>query len=397
MSDLKNILRPLGDQAKYKLSGRQLGQYRRWATIALDANVLLSLYAYSESTREEFLRILEALRDRIWLPRQAACEYARNRARRIQRHIGFSKGIRELLSGIPMDFGKAAEKKHPRVGRKPQYPFLPIEHIQRQLGFVTDRIVKELLTAEKEYEGFLAKDPIQDRLNRITRDRIGGELSSSDLQQVYDDGLKRYDLQRPPGYRDAGKAGVEKYGDLVLWRQLINRAKETGHAIYFITDDTKEDWWQEVGEGSFGPRYELVEEMSELTSQRFLISASADFYEWAGDYLGRRARRAAIEEARRLVVPVRWDVVTEMIRDIQRATEQMLSVPYVPDFLAGLRETIAAAGANGQLKLAAFLEEFNRSVRAAISLPSVLPFLQAYSPGGLQGGVKDGDKDEEED
>jgi len=397
VSVLKSILPPIADPAKHKLSGRQLGQYRRWATIALDANVLLGLYAYSEPTRDEFLRILAALKERIWLPHQAASDYAINRVNRIQRYIGFSKGIRELLSRIPAGFGKDAEKKHPRIGRKPQYPFLPIEYIQQQLGAVTEDIVKELATAEKEYEGFLTSDPIQDRLNLTTRDQIGAPLSNSDLEQVYSDGLKRYDLGRPPGYCDVEKPGVEKYGDLVLWRQLIHRAEETGHAVYFITDDTKEDWWQEVEEGAYGPRRELVEEMSELTSQRFLISTSPDFYEWAGDFLGRRTRRAAIAEARRHAVPVGWDAISEMIRNMQRATDQMLSLPYVPDFGERFRETMATASANAQLQVAAFLEEFNRSVRTAISLPSVLPFFQAYPPDKLQGHVTDADEDGEED
>jgi len=46
---------------------------------ALDANVLLDLYRYSESTRDELLEIFEELGGRIWIPHQAALEFARNR------------------------------------------------------------------------------------------------------------------------------------------------------------------------------------------------------------------------------------------------------------------------------------------------------------------------------
>jgi len=398
MRDLKSIL-PSVEPHRNRLSGRQLGQYRRWATIALDANVLLSLYAYSTRTREDFLRILGALRDRLWLPHQSALEYARNRASRIQRQIGFSKGLRDLLLSIPEDFRKAAEKNHPHVGRKPQYPFLPVEQIAQGLSGVTERISGELLAAEKEYEGFADDDPIEDRLNDITHGRIGDPLGVKDLRQVYDEGLKRYDLQRPPGYRDADKPGTRKYGDLVLWQQLILRAKETGHAIHFITDDTKDDWCQDTGEGVFGPRDELVEEMRGQTAQRFLISTSADFYEWAGGYLGRRARKAAIAEARRLAVPMNWDAVTETILQMQRATRQVLSLPYLDDSMERLRETMTAAGADAQLQLAAFAEEFARSVRAAISLPLFLPLLDAYglSKPETRGNKEEPDEKEEED
>jgi hypothetical protein len=396
MSDLKSILQP-AEPHRHKLSARQVGQYRRWATIAVDASVLLNLYAYVKPIREDFLRILESLEDRLWLPHQAALEYARNRGSRIQRHIEFSRRLRDLLSSIPGDFRKAAEKKHPHVGRKPQYPFLAVEQMEQRVIAVTERISGELIAAEKEYKDFLDDDPVQDRLNEISLGRIGDPLSSGDLQLIYDEGLKRYDLERPPGYGDADKPGERKYGDLVLWQQLILRAKETGHAVYFITDDTKDDWWQEMGDGVFGPRDELVEEMNEQTAQRFLISTSGDFYEWAGDYLGRRARKSAIAEARRLAVPMKWDAVTETIREMQRATMQMLSLPYLDDCLERLRETVAAAGADAQLQLAAFAEEVNRSVRAAISLPSFLPLLDAYRLGKPEARGNEGEPDEEED
>ena len=397
MNTLKEFMPTHDSYSDYELTGRQFGQYRRWATIALDANVLLGLYAYSKPTREEFFRILEALKDRIWLPHQSAREFAKNRTNRIQKQVDFSEKIRELLSSMAGNFTKAAKKKHPRVGRRLQYPFLPIEDIQRRLSIATDQIIEKLQAAEKEYNDFLVDDPVQERLNQLTNDRIGTNLNESNLQQIYNNGLKRYDLLCPPGYCDAGKPGIEKYGDLVLWRQLIKRAEDTGHPIYFVTDDTKEDWWQKVGEAVFGPRKELIDEMSELTSQRFLISTSADFYEWAGEYLGRRTRITAIEEARRSSLPSIWDPVTEMIGDIQRANERMLSASYVPDFLAGLQESIATAGAKSALQMEAFVEEFRRSMKAAISIPSIHPLFGTYSLEELQDVASEGDVDEEVD
>jgi hypothetical protein len=37
----------------------------------LDANILLNLYRYSDSTRAEFIKILNSLRNRLWLPHRA--------------------------------------------------------------------------------------------------------------------------------------------------------------------------------------------------------------------------------------------------------------------------------------------------------------------------------------
>lgn len=397
MNTLKEFMPTHDSYSDYELTGRQFGQYRRWATIALDANVLLGLYAYSKPTREEFFQILEAFKDRIWLPYQTAREFAKNRTSRIQEQVAFSEKTRKLLSNIAGDFTKAAKKKHPRVGRRLQYPFLPIEDIQHHLSTATDQMIEKLEAAEKEYKDFLVDDPVQERLNQLTNGRIGTNLNESDLQQIYNNGLKRYDLLRPPGYRDAEKPGIEKYGDLVLWHQLIKRAEDTGHPIYFVTDDMKDDWWQKDGEAVSGPRKELIDEMSELTSQRFLISTWTDFYKWAAKYLGRRTRITAIEEARRSSLPSRWDPVAEMIRDIQRANERMLSAPYVPDFLAGLRESIATAGANSALQIEAFVEEFWRSMKAANFIPSFYQLFGTYLLEELQDDASEGDVDEEVD
>jgi PIN like domain len=43
--------------------------------IALDANVLLNLYRYSDETREEFLKILKLFEDKLILARWAAQEF----------------------------------------------------------------------------------------------------------------------------------------------------------------------------------------------------------------------------------------------------------------------------------------------------------------------------------
>jgi hypothetical protein len=58
-------------------------------------------------------------------------------------------------------------------------------------------------------------------------------------------------LQIPPGYRDKNpkKEGFKKYGDGVLWFQVIDYAKSQKKTIILITDDQKDDWWRiEKGE-----------------------------------------------------------------------------------------------------------------------------------------------------
>jgi len=309
LSTLKKLFPASYDPSFYNVSPRQLAGYRRWCTFALDANVLLGLYTYSAQTRKDFLQILEDLKDKIWLPHQAAYEYEKNRTSRIEFQTTSSEKIRKLLSTICEEFEQKAYKngKLLRVEQQIRHPFLSIDAIKCRFASVIDEINKKLEAAEENYKASLVNDPVRERLNWITCNRIGDPFSQSELEKIYDDGARRYERLQPPGYKDSGgkhaKEGVEKYGDLILWRQLINRGRETGRSVYFITDDIKKDWWRIEHGHHLGPRQELVEEMTEHAFVRFLISDSADFYTWAGKYVHRKMRDEAIAEARRSVAP----------------------------------------------------------------------------------------------
>ena len=173
MNNLKELTQTPDTASDYELSGYQVGQLRRNSTLALDSSVLLNLYSYSEQTRQDFLQFLEDLKHRIWLPHQAAYEYEKNRLRVIKEQVAFSTKLRDLLSNIAAEFVKKMREIHPRVGREFQSPFLPIEDTRILLATMTDQIDGRFKPAQDEYEGFLIDDPIRERLNQITYERIG--------------------------------------------------------------------------------------------------------------------------------------------------------------------------------------------------------------------------------
>ena len=63
----------------YKLDSSELKKHWEKDTFSFDANVLLNLYRYTPKTRDAFFNLLEKIRDRIWIPYQAAMEYQKNR------------------------------------------------------------------------------------------------------------------------------------------------------------------------------------------------------------------------------------------------------------------------------------------------------------------------------
>ena len=94
-----------------------------------------------------------------------------------------------------------------------------------------------------------------------------------------------------------------EFGDLVLWKEIIEKAKvEQIKNIVFITDDDKEDWWwitESKGSKIIGPRPELIEEIHfEANVELFYMYNSERFLEFAKKYLGAKIKPQSIEDVR---------------------------------------------------------------------------------------------------
>lgn len=86
-----------------------------WDTslFVFDANILLNLYRYSDTTRSEFLRILEKIKNRVWLPHRAAEEYLNNRLSVIdQQEKSYDDTTKSIIS-LKSDLENA--RQHPFV------------------------------------------------------------------------------------------------------------------------------------------------------------------------------------------------------------------------------------------------------------------------------------------
>lgn len=95
-------------------------------------------------------------------------------------------------------------------------------------------------------------------------------------------------------YEDAAKEesfiynGVEiprRFGDLIVWKEILEFAKAHDRDVFFVTDDAKEDWWWREKGQRIGPRPELVQEMHNQSGRLFEISSSASFLRDSNQYL----------------------------------------------------------------------------------------------------------------
>lgn len=198
------------------------------ATIVLDANVLLDLYRYSEETATILLETIDSLKDRIFIPYQVSLEYHRSLNNVISEQI---KKYEDTIKKLE-EFKKLLEEKR-------SHPFLS-EELHKKINNFCEEINKELLSKKQEIENLIRENPTKERLANILAGKIGEPFCGKELEEIYKEGEKRYKNHIPPGYKDNNKNGNDRYGDLVLWKEVLKLSKEKDHII-LVSSDTKED------------------------------------------------------------------------------------------------------------------------------------------------------------
>ena len=259
-----------------------------------DANVLLNLYRYSLETREELLGILKDNADRLWLPHQAALEYHRSRLVVIQKTASAYEDIQNLLKD---SLKKIENDLHSLVG-KGRHPFVNETYfIEKITNFFTE-IQTELDKLSQSHPDLIEDDPIQKAITDLFQDRVGSPYLTEQLTKIYQEGKDRYEKKIPPGYLDSEKDESKKYGDLILWHQIIDYAKVQKRPIILVTDDRKDDWWKKIKGQTIGPQPELIQEIVIETGILFYMYSADPFMEKAHDYLKRDINQKAVDEVR---------------------------------------------------------------------------------------------------
>jgi len=200
------------------------------------------------------------------------------------------------------------------------------------LNSKTDKLnsdVKKLINSYKKSVNYLDKnqpcvrshDPIRDQLNQIFENKIGNIPENQEfLDKIFKEGEERYKTKTPPGYDDDGKSKQEdnvfmfsglkyerRYGDLIIWKQIIEKSSdENVNSVILVTDDAKDDWWYILdsrGKKQIGPRAELREEICKKSNiNLFTMYNTADFLESGKEILNVDVSDESITDAGRKFV-----------------------------------------------------------------------------------------------
>jgi len=305
-----------------------------------DSSAMLSFYDYTKKTVDSvFNEIFPKIVERLWIPKQVEYEFLKNRERTINQPIekysdllsnnnkhlkgincdveDFIKLNRGKFNQISSNFNDFKEKtndpdKHPYLEKT---IFNEFENDLSELNNLITVMNDGLILFQSKFKTFtsIIDQEIDNKKNNIKNisqeDHIfkgfnkyftvGKDYTFDKLMEICIEGEWRYRLQIPPGYADKsdktsrednktsetgnksrGKIGIDLYGDLILWKQIIDYVTIVKKHIIFISNDVKIDWChrdEQDNQRINKPRQELIKELYSITGMELWMYSLRDF------------------------------------------------------------------------------------------------------------------------
>ncbi|ACU37654.1 PIN-like domain-containing protein [Actinosynnema mirum] len=303
----------------YRLpSEEELESALKTALVVVDANVLLNLYRYNSSTRDDLLGVLREIKGRLWVPHQVMHEFWRNRMIVLnsrdtsvdQVFAALDKQNRAAEDAI-RSWAKATAIREGESSRFIESLSEFYSDLKGRIGALTP--VSTANADQRQHE------PVLQEVEELLRGKVGSPPSDEEWRQAVAEGKRRAAAEEPPGYcdKDKGDSSLPEgpAGDYLVWTQLMGETAKRGTDVLFVTGDEKEDWWWRHKSDFYGPRIELSLELFRHCGQRLHMIRPTEL----------------LKRARTLNVEVRSDSVD----DAERVSRERVIAPEIENDEAG--------------------------------------------------------------
>lgn len=227
------------------------------AIFVVDANILLNLYRYSETTKEKVVDDLKKVKDRLWIPYNTAQEFFNNRLLVIQTQNNIYNDIIQQINFNPI-IDEVNKIRHITLSSKK-------EEMIKIINTCKESLI-QIIEEDRSNNNTSRKDDILTIIVDLFDGKVGEKILDKKLEDYKKVIDERYINSIPPGFKDAKKKKEgRKYGDCINWFSIIEYAKDNGKDIIYVTDDNKDDWFSKEYKT---PRMELLQEFYEKTNNK---------------------------------------------------------------------------------------------------------------------------------
>lgn len=292
-----------------------------------DTNTLLNMYRYSRKTVDAYFSVLRELKnkDQLWIPYQVGYEFYENRISVISEFEWSYDAVLCILEKAKKDI-EESYKNH---------PFLDLKEIKKKMDAWLMKVELEIKKAKSIHPKWMEKDDVLDQINSLFENSIWKNYGEEKLLEIANEGKERYVKKIPPWYKDDKKAEDKKYGDLILWYQIMDKAEETKKPIILISGDVKEDWWLEKNWKRIMPLPQLKKEIFEKAKVDFHIYTADRFLEYFDSKFVDRNTISEVRKIRELEekrMSLRRREINERERELNPRIFENISMEYVHIF-----------------------------------------------------------------
>lgn len=292
---------------KYYLDEANILDIINQGIVVFDTSALLDIYYYSdEAQRQIFNNAFCGLKDRLWIPAQCYFEFLKNKDKVLEKPYktyealldseNKDKGYVPKIVSKANSFGKKeiTELKgllktlRETTTTKDKHPYLnqeifasldrTFDELETQISSFSKAVTQFEADIDKEINEKIAElqiktDDVQQFIE--VNFEIGKELSYERMLAISEEGRERFSEKIPPGYEDAKtKSGMQKYGDLFAWKEILSMAKDRKKDVLFVINDVKDDWWDKEQKA---PCFELLKEFQAITGKQFWSCTMKEF------------------------------------------------------------------------------------------------------------------------
>lgn len=288
-----------------------------------DANVLLDLYRLPQSASKDLMGVLKnpKFNERIWIGFQVALEFLNNRFEAISDQKNKFSVVRDLVINAIASYAEASNTLRTELSKlklKQRHSvidpdvYITSEKISASTSFLSE-FLAQLENLDADQADVNDHDFIKDFVFEVFDGKIGTSFDQSTLDAVCKEGDIRYNAEIPPGFKDKKKEGfyafdgkryIRKFGDLILWKEIIAKASsEKWKYVVLVTGDVKDDWWSERRGKRLGPRKELLDEIYKdaPSVDTFHMYDTSSFLQYAKAHLDKSIKESSISEAKDLI------------------------------------------------------------------------------------------------
>jgi len=255
---------------------------RLWdvSEFSFDTNVLIDACKSKSKASSAIVNAIKQVSDRIWLSNWVAREFLSNRVEQSHKSEIY---LDQVLSLVRKSSGQLQEWLNDKEQKRVSDLCDMLEAVKEK----HDQQIKPSLMI-REY------DKMTKEICKLFNERVGAPYTMQELLGHIDNFQQRFNHSVPPGYCDTNKTGFNRYGDVIIWYQLLDRVKSTSKSMIFVSNDFKSDWQ----ETSTSPRQELVQEMHDEANVQFWLIKLDTFVEKVSSFCDVAVSEDAMEEIR---------------------------------------------------------------------------------------------------